>query len=173
MVGIYKITSLSGAINIGQSWNIEEREKNYSRSSCKGQRKLYNSIRKYGWKNHKFEIVYQFPEDITQEVLDNYEIFCINQFKEAGYNLLNLREGGSRGKLSEETKKLIVQNRDLSNFIPYFKNNKMSDEIKEKIREKTTGKSKGKGISRNKGRKITWGNKISEVKKGMKYNKNK
>ena len=104
MVGIYKITSPTNKINIGQSWDIDKRENLYSQLGCKGQIKLYNSLVKYGWTQHKFEIIYELPQDITQEVLDQYEILYINQYKECGFKMMNIREGGSRGKLSEETK---------------------------------------------------------------------
>lgn len=57
--GIYKITSPSKKIYIGQSINIDRRKNTYKRlESCvKNQVKLYNSIKKYGWENHVFEIL--------------------------------------------------------------------------------------------------------------------
>ena len=53
MVGIYKITNPNNRIYIGQSWNIESRLYSYKNGRCKNQRKLLNSIKKYGWENHK------------------------------------------------------------------------------------------------------------------------
>jgi predicted GIY-YIG superfamily endonuclease len=46
---IYKITSPSEKVYIGQSRNIQRRVKNYKRIDCKQQTILYNSINKYGW----------------------------------------------------------------------------------------------------------------------------
>ena len=57
MIGIYKITSPSGKIYIGQSVNIANRLSKYKNANCKTQRVLYNSIIKYGWKAHKFEVL--------------------------------------------------------------------------------------------------------------------
>jgi group I intron endonuclease len=57
MIGIYKITSPSGRIYIGQSINIEKRWVRYSNEKCISQTKLYNSFKKYGVKNHKFETI--------------------------------------------------------------------------------------------------------------------
>ena len=57
MVGIYKITNPKGKVYIGYSKDIENRFKYYKRLNCKGQRKLYNSLKKYGPDNHIFEIV--------------------------------------------------------------------------------------------------------------------
>ena len=107
MIGVYKITSPSGKIYIGQSWNIERRFKEYTRKSNKKQTKLYNSFLKHGVETHKFEIICEFPNDIDQKILDNYEIFCYDQYKEGGYLLLNSREAGRGGKLSEEAKRKI------------------------------------------------------------------
>lgn len=106
MIGIYKITSPSGKVYIGQSWNIERRWKHYN-SYDLTQRKLKNSLNKYGVKNHVFEIIHELPEDITQEILDRYEQLYMDLYRNAGVELMNLREGGSKGKASEETKKLM------------------------------------------------------------------
>lgn len=56
-IGIYKLTSPSGKIYIGQSKDIKERYLTYQYGKCKGQPRLKHSLNKYGLKNHKFEIV--------------------------------------------------------------------------------------------------------------------
>lgn len=55
--GIYRITSPSGRIYIGESKNIKNRWRAYKRLDCKGQVKLYKSFYKYGVVNHIFEII--------------------------------------------------------------------------------------------------------------------
>jgi group I intron endonuclease len=57
MIGIYKITSPSGRIYIGQSIDIEKRWAEYLRKDCKTQIKLSRSFKKYGVKGHIFEII--------------------------------------------------------------------------------------------------------------------
>ena len=57
MVGIYKITSPSGRIYIGQSRNINKRFTQYKRLACEKQPRLYNSFIKYGINDHTFEII--------------------------------------------------------------------------------------------------------------------
>jgi len=58
MIGIYKITSPSGRIYIGQSRNIDKRFSKYKNiNNSKEQIKLYKSFNKYGIKNHIFETV--------------------------------------------------------------------------------------------------------------------
>lgn len=104
MIGIYKITSPSGKIYIGQSWNIKARFNKYNKVKCKEQRYLYHSLVKYGVNNHEFEILHELPSDITQLVLDDYEILYWELYKGCGVEMLNIKEPGSYGKHSEETK---------------------------------------------------------------------
>jgi group I intron endonuclease len=102
--GIYKITSPSERVYIGQSWDIESRWLDYTPGRCKNQPKIRNSLLKYGKENHRFEILHILPKDVSQELLDEYEIFYINKYKESGASLLNLKDGGSFGKHSESSK---------------------------------------------------------------------
>jgi group I intron endonuclease len=100
MTGIYKITSPSGKIYIGQSINIEDRIKSYKYvGHRKNQHKLNNSISKHGLENHIFEII----EECSLDQLDEREIYWISYYKcvEEG---LNLTYGGEGGKHSDETK---------------------------------------------------------------------
>lgn len=63
IIGIYKITSPTNRIYIGQSININKRFYAYKRLECKGQYKLYKSLIKYGADKHKFEILETCLED--------------------------------------------------------------------------------------------------------------
>lgn len=108
MKGIYKITSPNNSIYIGQSNDIEKRRKHYTPNRCKKQRLINNSLIKYGYKNHKFEIIHELPEDVEQKILDNYEIIYYNFYKNNGFRMLNLKQcGNGGGKHSEETKKIV------------------------------------------------------------------
>jgi len=109
MIGIYKITSPSGRVYIGQSWDIERRFKEYKKSLAIRQTKLFNSIAKYGIENHVFEIIHEFLEEIDQKILDDHEILYWNQYKNLGIDVLNVREPGKGGKHSKETKKLMSE----------------------------------------------------------------
>jgi group I intron endonuclease len=104
MVGIYKITNPKGKIYIGQSWNIEKREIDYKTLQCKSQKKILHSIKKYGWDSHLFEIINNFDNNISQDELNYWEIFYWRQHLDRGFDLLNIREPGSNGKHSEESK---------------------------------------------------------------------
>ena len=70
LIGIYKITSPSGRIYIGQTRNFKSRCSDYkSLDSIIKQRRLYNSFIKYGAENHKIE----FIEECLFENLNIYE----------------------------------------------------------------------------------------------------
>ena len=172
MVGIYKITSPSGKIYIGQSWIVNQRFKNYFKIyGVKGQTKLYNSFIKYGVENHKFEIVIELPYDVSQHILDNYEIFVWKQFKEAGYEMLNIREPGKGGKLSEETKKKMSESGKIKVFSEEHKRNiskavkgrKCSEETKRKMSILTLGNT------RRVGKKHSEETKLKIREKNLKY----
>jgi len=102
-IGIYKITSPSGKIYIGQSTNIEDRWDYYKRITCKRQPKLYYSFKKYGVETHLFEIV----EKCCIEQLDEREIYWGEFYNVLNENGLNLRLGNGRGSCSENTKNKI------------------------------------------------------------------
>jgi group I intron endonuclease len=105
MIGIYKITSPSNKIYIGQSVNLKTRFRKYKYLNCKRQTHLYNSFVKYGVENHKFEII----EECSLEQLNEREIYWGNYFNVLDKNGLNLRLGDARGKCSEEMKLKIGQ----------------------------------------------------------------
>lgn len=108
VIGIYKITSLSNKIYIGQSWDIYQRWKAYEgKNETSLGRAIYDSIMKYGIINHYFEILIELPEDSNQTALDKYETYFYNKYKNAGYKMLNIKPTGANGKHSEETKKRI------------------------------------------------------------------
>jgi group I intron endonuclease len=135
LIGIYKITSPSGKIYIGQSWDIEQRKKTYNNGNVPNQRLLYHSLRKYGFENHKFEIIHAFCNEIAQDVLDKYERYYWNVYKDDGNSLLNIKEPGCGiGRHSDETKKRIgIGNKGK------LKGVKFSKERVEKLKVRLTG----------------------------------
>lgn len=103
MVVIYKIESPSGKVYIGQTWNYKRRMSRYRNVSCKEQPKLYNSLLKYSADNHSFTIIHELPQDIEQHIVDTYEQLYIDQYRDCGIQLMNIREAGSHGKHSQES----------------------------------------------------------------------
>lgn len=66
---IYKITSPTNKIYIGSTSDFNKRIKHYRNLDCKAQRKLYSSFLKYGFNNHKIEIIEycEFDELLKKE----------------------------------------------------------------------------------------------------------
>jgi group I intron endonuclease len=125
--GIYKITNPTSKIYVGQAINIVKRWSEYSlnNSNLSKQPKIYRSLKKYGIDNHKFEII----EECNENQLNEREIYWGEYYNVLGINGLNLRLGGSEGKLSDETKQKI------SNKMMGIKR---SEETKEKHRKPKT-----------------------------------
>lgn len=99
--GIYKITSPTKKVYIGQSKNIEQRFKSYRGTKCRYQHGLRNSFEKYGVDRHKFEII----EECLPDELDLKEIYYIDLFQTFNSKYgLNLRHGGKNGKYSNESR---------------------------------------------------------------------
>lgn len=133
------IESPSGKVYIGQSRNIKLRLRDYRLLRCKAQGKLYLSIKKHGWGNHDVKIIQYLPDDIGQEDLNALECFCIDQFKAVDAPILNIRDGGARGKLSDATiEKIRSKLKGRVGFI--------SEETKKKISKTQKGRP-GRPIS--------------------------
>lgn len=154
---IYKITSPSGKVYIGQTINYKNRIYHYRKDHCKKQTHLYHSVLKYGWDAHVIEPIHELPEDITQEIMNTYEILYMAAYKDAGVELMNIREGGSNGKLSEETKQKL---RELNT------GKIVSEETREKLRLKTLGQKRSLGYKHSEETKKNY----SKFFKGSKYN---
>ncbi len=104
MVGIYKITNLiNKKVYIGQSTDIEHRFNDYKRLRCKGQTKLYASLKKHGIENHKFEII----TECDLEQLNNLERYYQDLYnvsdRKCGLNLKLTKSTDRSGKHSEES----------------------------------------------------------------------
>ena len=106
--GIYKITSPTNCVYVGQSIDIHKRweaHKKLHKSACKN--RIYRSLMKHGVDSHRFEIIEMcMPERLDE--LENYWITHYNTFNtEHG---LNLKDGGRKSKASVETRKKMSVN---------------------------------------------------------------
>lgn len=166
MIGIYKITSPSNRIYIGQSINIENRKRIYkyynSYKNCIGP-KIYNSLQKYGFENHKFDII----EECLHEELNNQETYWkqhyLNQVNEDWQQVLfcGLYDKG-KGSLTQETKDKISKSKLGTNGFP--KGIKRPKEFGENISNNINrGNKISQSLIANTDRNI----KISESRKGQ------
>ena len=103
---IYKITSPSGKVYVGQTiqkFNVRIRSHQRKDSKCT---LLKRAIDKYG-DEMKYEIV---EEDVPQEQLDEREIYWINELHSLAPNGYNLNTGGNYKKEITQEAKNNVQN---------------------------------------------------------------
>lgn len=91
---IYRLKSPSGRVYIGQTKYLSQRLSTYRSLKCKAQKKLYASLAKYGFENHQLYIVHKFPNEVSQKVIDNYEMYVIEMHKAMGSEMLNITNGG-------------------------------------------------------------------------------
>lgn len=106
IAGIYKITSPSGKIYIGQSTNLKNRLKQYKRLKCKNQTLIYNSLKKYGVDLHTFDVIVQGNfNSVLLDELEKHYIRIYNSFRDHNSKGLNLTIGGGNKKImSKESK---------------------------------------------------------------------
>lgn len=153
ITGIYKITNPNGKVYIGQSINVNVRKRHYKGLRCKDQPSIYNSLKKYGWENHKFEII----EECSMNLLNEREIFWkTDSLSKVNYNwnevlFCNLFDSGGGPKSEEHRKKIGEGNRG----------KKLSKSAKDKISKIHKGAKRSEETKR----------KISEAKKGCRYSK--
>jgi group I intron endonuclease len=99
MAHIYKITNPKEEVYIGQTIDLKGRMHRYSTVSKSSLgRSIYNSLKKYGWDNHTFDVI----EVCEENKLNERERFWIKKFNSFNKGL-NLTEGGSSGRHNHET----------------------------------------------------------------------
>jgi group I intron endonuclease len=152
---IYKITNPKNKVYIGQTINVENRLKTYEKGlHFKGQIRLYNSYKKYGWSSHIFEILENCDESKLNE-RERYWQDYYNVLGKEGLNCKLTQTSSKSGQLSEETKNRIGNaNRGR---VGHFNGKNHTPESIEKMK-----KPKPEGF--NKGRKITWNNRPNPTK---------
>lgn len=148
---VYKHTSPSGKVYIGQTCQSEAKRFRHDGTGYTGSPYFYSAIKKYGWNNFKHEVL---ESNLTKEQADEKEIEYISMYKSCdkryGYNMSTGGEHGSVGVIrSEEYKQHLSK---------INKGKTLSEEHKRKIG------------NAHKGRKLTdvQRKRLSEINKGKK-----
>lgn len=136
-IGIYKITSPTKKVYIGQSVDIKRRFTEYKRLACIKQIRLYNSFLKYSVNNHTFEII--IICDVHE--LNKYEQFYQEAYSCIGRNGLNCKITTSHDKsgyLSEQTKIKMSKGREIKTIArtSKLKGTKLSEEHIAKLKKR-------------------------------------
>ncbi len=148
---IYKITSPSGKSYIGQTISLYKRKYRYRKFQCQTQTHLYNSLIKYGFENHIFEIL---EDNIEIEKLNEKETYYIEKYDTFNNGMNMTTGGGVCHKRSVETiEKLRISatgnknNLGKRNALGY----KHTEEAKEKMSNKLKEKYENGFINPRKG----------------------
>jgi group I intron endonuclease len=115
ITGIYKITNPNGKVYIGKSKNVLARYYKYSKLNCKKQGVIYNSLKKYGPKNHKFDII----EECDILVLLEREIYYKEEFiKKYTWNMALFchLEDGNSGPHTQSEDSNVKRSRSLKEY---------------------------------------------------------
>lgn len=137
MIGIYKITSPSGKIYIGQSLNVEKRILHYKKYKCKHQIRLHASFNKYGVDRHLFEIILECERNELNEKERYYQdLYQVTSIK--GLNCLLTSTSELKTVFTEET--IIKMSKSAKGRIPWNKGVPMKEELKESHRLKNVGR---------------------------------
>lgn len=108
MIGIYKITNPKGKIYIGQTIDFDRRVYQYRMLNCKEQPKLYNSLKKYGFNNHVFELIHQCQET-NLTILERYYQELYKTIENDNLNCFLVTTKDKTGRHTEETKRKMSE----------------------------------------------------------------
>jgi len=132
MIGIYKIINPIGEIYIGASKHLERRFKDYKKNNYKAQRKIFESISKYGVENHIFTVI----EECDIPDLNKRERYWQEHYDsvENGLNCQYVNTDTKKRKLSSDT--CFRMSQGLKGKIPYNKGLKLTKESIDKRTDK-------------------------------------
>lgn len=171
---IYKISSPTGRVYIGQSININARFRKYKNMDCEAQTRLYNSFKKYGVHNHSFNII-EYCTKANINIRERYYQEKYNVLSnDKGLNCKYTKTNKKKEKVSIETRDKMSQakkGKKLSEVTKHKmsiarKNFKHSEKSKQKMRGKLfTKKTREKLSQKNWKRKI-----VLDTNTGVFYN---
>lgn len=153
-IGIYKITSPTGRVYIGQSRNIPKRIKAYSQDwflNSDKQPRLRNSIAKYGYRNHKFEVI-EYCHLIDLNKRERYYQDKYNVTSDLGLNCdltntekeVKVRSEETKAKLSKAHKGKTISEETKKKISRTLKGNKLPFCVRFKISKGNKGKVFGR-----------------------------
>ena len=152
MIGIYKFTSPSNKVYVGQSVNITNRKHQHK---CRNLNhiglKLFNSFQKYGFENHLFELIEECSiEQLNEREIywKKYELNKVNgDWNQVLFHELYDRGTGPRSeevknKISKSNMGKIISEETKLKMSKIMNGKKWSEEHKQKISHSMKGKTK-------------------------------
>jgi len=144
---IYKLTSPSGKIYVGKTYNLRKRINAHKCTAKKDKNyHLINSIKKHGWDSHILEII----ENIEDDLLNEREIYWIKEFNtyyqdsEFGMNMTRGGDGQRNPWINDIERREKQSERFSSEGNPFY-GHKHTQETKNIISEKASKRNKESG----------------------------
>jgi hypothetical protein len=146
---IYKYTSPSGKVYIGQTKNERQRKYAHKSHAERGTKTAFcNAIRKYGFKNLKYEVIVRDVPDYMVNAFEKYWVHYYNSYHGAGYNL---EEGGGNSPVKQETKDKIskkLKGTKQSDTTKYKRNTKLKNQKRTEEQKETYRKCQSRRYKR-------------------------
>ena len=140
------VNNINQKVYVGQTVNFKKRirDHRFNYNKIIKNTLFYNALRKYGWENFSINII----EDCSDELLNEKEIYWIEEKKSLYPNGYNILEGGnqarhtdiSKQKLSEGRKGMKFSKSHIENLRNSHLGYVMPEEQKRKISESNKGK---------------------------------
>lgn len=145
---IYKITNPTGRIYIGQTVSLARRVSDYRFKKKRFNTIVFNSINKYGWEAHTFEVV----EEVENNLLSERERFWIKEldtYVGINRNGMNMTIGGEGhcGTWMHDVERRKRQAVVFSGEGNPFYGKKHSDSVRKVIAKLTSERNKRMGIT--------------------------
>ena len=157
MKGIYKISTPSNKVYIGQSVNIKKRFADHRWPNKRTVSLLARSVKKYGYSAHKFEVIHELPNDVSKTVLSVYESLYMDLYRSCGVHLLNISDAKESNYGYKKTQETIEKHRaKLIGRSGHRKGTTHTDEAKAVIKAKRALQTNvgGPSVAWNKGMKF-------------------
>lgn len=108
---VYKHTSPSGKVYIGQTKNIKDRWKASAYKHCTF---FYNAINKYGWENITHEIL---KDNLTLDEANHWEWYYIEYYSSTDKNYgYNIHSGGENKDFKQKTDKFKARYKEVYQY---------------------------------------------------------
>lgn len=160
MIGIYKLTSPTGRIYIGESVDIERRWKEHSKGKS-GCPKLQDSINKHGFKNFKREILEEceitqlkIRERFYQELYNAISDFNLNSQLTSTLELKQVHSEETKRKISIAGRGKVISEEHRLKLSKFHTGKILSQETRSKMR-KPKSKESCKNMNKDKVGKTT------------------
>jgi len=139
MTGIYKITSPTGKVYVGQSVNLKRRIRDYT-NNCKSQTRVIDSFNTHGADSHSFMVI----EECDISIMNDRERYWQEFYDVCGDNGLNclLTQTDTKKRKMSDQSKIKMRNSQLGKkhnpetilkMIDYHAKNPMTAEKKHKL----------------------------------------